>query len=212
MAKGDPFRLNHIMSCNRFDYILSTLRCTDREVPNEYGFFQMRQLEEAWNHNMAQQFLPSWINVIDESMTEWFNKWAPRFMCVGRKTHLFGNEWNTICCALTSILWRSKIVEGNHRPTHLGPKKWEELGKTVGLMLRMCELIFSTGKCVVLDSGFFMSKGITYLLEFGVYAAELIKKPKYCPKGVPGDAIDQYVSEKDVTYVDILEAITEDDP
>ena len=83
---------------------------------------------------------------------------------------------------------------------------------TVGLMLQMCEPIFSTGKCVVLDSGFFVSKGITALLEFGVYAAAIIKKRKYWPKGIPGDAIDQYFADKDVTYVDIFEAITEEIP
>ena len=41
-------------------------------------------------------------------------------------------------------------MEGKDRPTELGKKKWEELGKTVGLMLQMCESIFSTSKCVVL--------------------------------------------------------------
>ena len=41
------------------------------------------------------------------------------------------------------------------------------------------------------------------------YASTLIKKRKYCPKGVPGDAIDQYFADKDVTYVDMFEAITE---
>ena len=56
MAKGAPFRLNSIMSCNRFDSILSALRFTNREVPYEDGFLQMCQLEEAWNQNMAQQF------------------------------------------------------------------------------------------------------------------------------------------------------------
>ena len=139
---------------------------------------------------MAQQFFPSWINVLDESMMEWFNKWYPVFMCVGRKPHPFGNERHTISCALTSILWRAQIVEGKDRPTELGKKKWEELGKTVGLMLRMCEPIFSTGKCVLLDSGFCVSKGITALLEVGVYAAALIKNRKYWPKNVPVDAID----------------------
>ena len=68
MAKGAPFRLNSIMSRNRFDSILSALRFMNREVPYEDGFLQLRQLEEAWNHNMAQHFLPSWINVLDESM------------------------------------------------------------------------------------------------------------------------------------------------
>ena len=45
---------------------------------------------------MDQQFLPSCINVIDESMMEWFNKWDPGFMFVGRKPHPFGNDWHAI--------------------------------------------------------------------------------------------------------------------
>ena len=124
MAEGAPFRINRIMSCNRFDYIFSALRFTNREFPYKDGFFQMRQFEEAWNHNMAQQFLPSWINVLDESMIEWFNKWAPGFMCFSRKPRTFDNEQHAICCALISILWRIHIVEGKDRPTQLGPNKW----------------------------------------------------------------------------------------
>ena len=83
------------------------------------------------------------------------------------------------------------MVEGKERPTQLAPNKWEELGKTVGIMLRMCDPIFLTVKCVVLDIGFCASKGIIALLEFSVYAVVLIKKRKYWPKGVTGDAIDQ---------------------
>ena len=82
-------------------------------------------------------------------------------------------------------------MEGKNTPNELGKKKWEEMGKTVGLMLRMCEPIFSTGKFVVLDSGFCVTKGITTLLEFGVYAAALMKKRKYWPKDVPGNVIDK---------------------
>ena len=108
MVKVAPFRLNLIMSRNRFDYILSDLSFTNREVPYEDGLLKMRQLEEAWNQNMDQQFFPLWINVIDESMMDWFNKWAPGFICVGRKPHRFGNEQHTICCALTSIMWRAQ--------------------------------------------------------------------------------------------------------
>ena len=54
--------------------------------------------------------------------------------------------------------------------------------------------------------------GVKYFLYIGVYADALIKKRKYWPKGVPGDAIDQYFADKDVTYVDMLEAITEEVP
>ena len=57
-------------------------------------------------------------------------------------------------------------------------------------MLKMCEPIFSTGKYAVLDIDFYVSRGITAVLEFGVYAAALVKKRKYWPKGVPGDTID----------------------
>ena len=64
----------------------------------------------------------------------------------------------------------------------------------------------------MLDSGFCVSKGITALLESGVYAAALIKKRKCWPKGVPGDAIDEYFTDKDVTHMDMLEAITEEGP
>ena len=56
-------------------------------------------------------------------MMEWFNKYAPRFMWVGHKTHPFGNERHTICCGLTSILGRSQIVEGKDRPQLLGKKE-----------------------------------------------------------------------------------------
>ena len=49
-------------------------------------------------------------------------------------------------------------------------------------------------------------------MAFGVYAAALVKKRRYWHKGVPGDAIDQYFRDKYVTYVDNLEAITEDVP
>ena len=74
----------------------------------------------------------------------------------------------------------------------------------------MFQPIFSIGKWVVLDSGFCVPKGITDLLKFDIYTDEIIKKRRYWPKGVPGYAIYQYFADKDVTYVDMLETITED--
>ena len=58
MAKGAPFKLNRIMSRNRFDYILSALNFNNREVPYEDGLLKMRQLEESCNQNMDQQIFP----------------------------------------------------------------------------------------------------------------------------------------------------------
>ena len=80
------------MSRKSLEGILSSLRYTDiKDVEYNNGLFHMRQMEEAWNMNMAEEFNPSLINVLDESMMEWFKKYAPIFMCVGRKPHSFGN-------------------------------------------------------------------------------------------------------------------------
>ena len=73
---------------------------------------------------------------------EWFNKYAPIFMCVVRKPHPFGNERHTICCSLTSILWSFYIVEGKYHLQQIGKKEYNELGKTLILMLSMCRPIF----------------------------------------------------------------------
>ena len=58
----------------------------------------------------------SCINALDESIMKWFNKCVPKFMLVGRKPQPFGNGRHTIFCGLTSIKWRSQIVEGKDTP------------------------------------------------------------------------------------------------
>ena len=61
----------------------------------------MRQMEEARNKNMVDEFNPSRINVLENSMMKWYNKFSPGFMCVGRNPHPFGNEHHAIYCGLT---------------------------------------------------------------------------------------------------------------
>jgi hypothetical protein len=59
------------MSCKRFDNILSNLWYTNVEVPYNDGLLHMRQLEEFLNNDiMAENFFPTWINVLDKSMME----------------------------------------------------------------------------------------------------------------------------------------------
>ena len=125
-------------------------------------------------------------------MMECIHKYVRIFMCVGRKHCPFGNERNTICCCLTSILCRSHILEDKDCPRPLGQKQYNKLGKTVSLMLRICRPIFGSGKAVGLGSGFFVTKGITYIEAKGVYAESLIKKWHYWYKLVPDELIDTY--------------------
>ena len=69
MSEGVPFRLNKYMSGTRFEVIISSLCYTDRDdVEYNNGFFQMCQMEEAWNRNITDEFNPSWINVLGESI------------------------------------------------------------------------------------------------------------------------------------------------
>ena len=75
-------------------------------------------------------------------------------------------------------------------------------------MLRMYKTLYGTGKSVVMDSGFCVSRGIVELERKGVYGASLIKKKNYWPKGVPGAAIDVHFEDKDVNYGEMLEAST----
>ena len=70
----------------------------------------------------------------------------------------------------------------------------------------MCDPIFGTGRGVVIDSGVFVAKGIMLFEERGVYTGAIIKKRKYCTKGVPSDDIDRNFHNRDVGDADMLEA------
>ena len=70
-------------------------------------------------------------------------------------------------------------MEGKDRPLQLGRKEYTGLGAMVSLMLRMCKPIFVTGKDVVLESGFFVVKGITKIESKGVCAGASTKKQRY---------------------------------
>ena len=113
-------------------------------------------------------------------------------------------------CGSISTLWRAQIVEVKDRPGPLGQKEYNELGKAVSLMLRMCRPIFGSGKAVVLDSGFCVTKDITDIEAKGVYSEDLIRKRRYWPNGVPGKLIGTHFEDKDVGDVGMIEVRDED--
>lgn len=207
---GAPFRFNPFMSRSRFDEILQALRYTDIAPPVFADkFHSVRQMAKAWNDNMEQNFMPGWLSCLDESMMIWHNKWtAPGFMFVPRKPHPFGNEWHSIGCVLSGVMYHMELVEGKDRPKELGPKEFEaEFEKpsaTAALMVRMCKPIWNTGNVVVMDSGFCVLNGVLQMAKKGVYGASLIKKRRYWPKHVPGDKIVADFEGKEVGYADAI--------
>ena len=57
-----------------------------------------------------------------------------------------------------------ELVEGKDRPRELDKPKYEDRGgKTVGLLLRLLERYFSTGRYVIIDSVFCVLNAIVEL-------------------------------------------------
>eukprot|EP00957_Ditylum_brightwellii_P145985 11116868-Ditylum_brightwellii.AAC.1 len=90
-----------------------------------------------------------------------------------------------------------EIVEGKDRPSERPKPQYNEKGKTTGLLLRLGQSIYSTGKVVIIDSGFCVLNAIINLRKMGVFALTLIKKRHYWPKHIDGEAIKNYMSTKE---------------
>ena len=207
---GAPFRLNDLMSGRRFDEITKGLSYVSKEAPPyKDPFWEVRDMVQEWNTNMAAAFVPGWILCLDESMSIWTNRWTcPGWVFCPRKPHPIGNEYHTICCGLCGILFKVEMVEGKQRPIELpcDPKT----KKTKALLLRLCEGVRGSGRVVILDSGFCVLEGIIELRKMGVYAGALIKKRRYWPKHVPGDLIDDHFKDKEVGSTDAIHGIMDE--
>lgn len=154
---------------------------------------------------MMVVYRAAWISVVDESMSIWFTRWTcPGWMFVPRKPHPFGNEYHVNNCGIWGVMYFIELVEGKDRPVQLPAPRFDEFGKTVGLVLRMCQPLFATGKCVIMDSGFCVLDALIKLRQRGVFASIMIKKRKYWPRGINGDAIKEHMADKAVGAVDAL--------
>ena len=166
------------MSRNHFDAILLSLSFTDVAPPSFMDkFWEIRQMVEAWGTNMRDNFLPGYMNCLDESMSVWTNKLTcPSLMFVPCKPWPFWNEYHTVCCCSLGIMGGIDLVEGKDYPPQLGQHQYENFGSTVGLLLQMLSAIYHKGFVVILHSGFCILKGIIELRKKGVFASALIKK------------------------------------
>ena len=209
IEEGVPYRLNKFMTRNIFRDLNACLALTSEQPPTfKDPFWKVRQLMAAWKLNMQEEFIPSWVSCLDESISIWFNRWTcPRWMFVPRKPHPFGNKYHTITDGCSGITFDAEIVEGKDHPKEMPKDPLDKEGKTVGLLLRLCSNLYSSGKVVILDSGFCVLKGIICLAQKGVYSAAVIKKRQYWPKYVPGDQIDDHMENKDVGGYDSLKGI-----
>ena len=109
----------------------------------------------AWKLNMKEEYILSWVSCLDKSISIWFNRWTcPGWMFVPRKPHPFGNEYHTITNGCSGITFDTEVVEGKDHSKEIPKDPLDREGKTVGLLLWLCLNLYSSGKLVVLDSGF----------------------------------------------------------
>ncbi len=186
-----PLKLSTYMPRRRMELIDHHISITDRQAPSYTDrFWEVRQLLDEWQRNMKEIFYPSWALCLDESMSIWMNRYTcPGWVFCPRKPHPFGNEYHTICCAETGILFDFEIVEGNDRPREMPAAEFADKGKTAGLLLRLTKSVHHSARYVVLDSGFCVLKALVELQKVGVFAGALIKKRRFWPALVPGDVM-----------------------
>ena len=194
------------MSRRRFDEILGVHKTYITPFPAyKDGFHPIQEFIAAWNANMHMNYSPSWIVCLDESMSLWTNMFTcPGFVFCPRKPWDRGNEYHTIACGFSTILYFAEMVEGKARPNELGPPEFNiNLGKTIGLLLRITKSIWNSGQVIILDSGLCVLKGIVELGKKVLYAGALIKKRRYWPKFLKEDIIKEHFVEKNVGDVDV---------
>ena len=118
---------------------------------------------------MADKFSPSWIVCIDESMVTFLNLYAPGWVTLKRKPHPMGNEYHTVTCPDTKILYCVEIVEGKDKPAegpHLVEEFEEQMDSNVAaLVARMCVCIQGSARVVILDGGFGYVPTVVELLK-----------------------------------------------
>lgn len=191
----------HLMGRNRFRAITQCLALQSAALiaaeAQRDRFIQVRGFIEAWCQNMERKFNPGWRVCLDESMVAWLERWTcPGWMNLPRKPHPFGNQYHTIACGLTHVIFKLELVEGKDRPAHRPLPEFEaEHGKTCSLILRMTQPLFAPGRVVIMDSAFCQLRAIVQLFKRGLFATSVIKKRRYWPKHIDGAALDAKLAD-----------------
>ena len=74
-----------------------------------------------------------------------------------------------------------------------------------GLMVRMTDPLWDTGKVVVMYSGVCVLEGLVSMVEKGVLGSALIQNWCFWPKGVPVEEILRHMQNKEVRNVDSVQ-------
>ncbi len=165
----------------------------------------IRDLIQAFNDHMEAVFDPSWLSCLDESMVAYMNEFAPNWVCVKRKPHPFGNEYHSIACCISKILYRIELVETQKdRPKegpHSTPEFEDSMPKTAALCCRLTKPIWGTNRVCLLDSGFGYMATLPELEKKGVFGTTVFKKKGVgWPRGSDAKNVFRHMQGRDVGY------------
>ena len=208
------------MALRQFIPITSDMRFTNKHFPSFLDrFHDVQQMINNFNAHYLENYTPSWIGCLDESMNYFMEKLCPGFMSVPHKPYPLGNEYHSITDGdeVYPVMYQIKIQYGKYRPKDANGKwvfpsnfEGENLNtgrKYTNTSILMCEMkvpLHGTGKIVSMESGFCVTVVILHLHEHGVYGKLLIKKRKYWTNGCPGAHIDSYMEGKPLGFVKTL--------
>jgi hypothetical protein len=65
MATGAPYRLTQFMAGYRFQQIMSCICITTSKPTETDRFWEVRNLITAWNKNMQDWYVPSWVSCLE---------------------------------------------------------------------------------------------------------------------------------------------------
>ena len=112
---------------------------------------------------------------------------------------------------ISGILFVVELVEGKAHLRQASPLEFEDLiRKSVGLFFHMVKSYFSTGRYVLLDSGFCVLKGLTQLRKKGIFDCAVIKKRRYQTYIVPGKDMEDHFGEVEVGDTDDIQGTVDD--
>jgi Transposase IS4 len=102
------------MSHRHFEAIIRYLEFTSTPaLVYKVPFHCIDELVNAFNKHTQRAFVPSWIACLDESMPVWIRQWpCPGWMFVPCKPPPFGNEYHSMCCGLSDIMYSIELEEG----------------------------------------------------------------------------------------------------
>jgi hypothetical protein len=158
---------------------------------------------------MRSIFEPGWVITIDESMLRWTNKLTiPNAVFLPGKPTPLGQEFKDIACSSSKVVFVIEMVE-----TETKHKRFEDYrtGKTAALILRLTENLFSPKpRLLIADSAFPSIRVARALRQHNIRFISCVKKRRYWPTGIPGEAITSAVSALELGAVKYLESDRKD--